>query len=233
VSTTLDPARTRRLPPRETAAHQIRKRLRAEIITGVLRPGDVLQERELAVAYGISRTPVREAFLRLADEGLLEMRPQSGTFVTLLDAAGIREALFVREAVETAAVRCAVARFSSVSRTTLAANIRGQREAAKQKERSIMSTLDEAFHRAIVEASGYGGAWQVIREMRDRHARLHHLSTPLPGVTQRAISQHAAILEAIEAGNATAAATRLRVHIRANANDLDTVAALYPHYFVT
>src|SRR5277367_1397650 len=88
----------RRLEPRETAAGQIRQRLRNDIVTGALRPGDVLQERELAAAHGVSRTPVREAFLRLADEGLLDMRPQSGTFVTLLDATGIREALFIREA---------------------------------------------------------------------------------------------------------------------------------------
>jgi GntR family transcriptional regulator, rspAB operon transcriptional repressor len=232
VSTALVRADLRPLQPRETAAGQIRQRLRTDIITGALRPGDVLQERELAAAYGVSRTPVREAFLRLADDGLLDMRPQSGTFVTLLDVAGIREALFIREAVETAAVRLAVARFSPADKTALKDNIRRQQGAEAQHATALVAVLDAEFHRAILTASGFGGAWRVVREMRDRHARLHHLSSPLPGVTRRAVAQHAAILDAILADNGALAASRLRTHIHANADDLGAVVALYPHYFV-
>jgi len=221
----------RLLQPRETTSRQIQQRLRAEILTCVLRPGDVMQERDLATAFGVSRTPVREAFLRLADEGLIEMRPQSGTYIALLDAVAIREALFIRAAVETAAIRRAIARMTANEIGRLSDMVARHATAAKRGDAPAAAELDTAFHRAILDASGFGGAWRVVREARDHHARLHHLSRSMPGVPKRVVEQHRLILKAIRAGDADTAAARLGEHIEANAQDLTSVSERFPEYF--
>lgn len=222
----------RLLKPSQTTSRQIQRQLRAEIVTCLLRPGDVMQEREIAAAFGVSRTPVREAFLRLADEGLIEMRPQAGTYVALLDAVAIREALFIRAAVETAAVRRAIARMTAAESRALADTVARHAAAAKCGDAQAGAELDGAFHRAILDASGFGGAWRVVREARDHHARLHHLSRSMPGVSRRVVAQHQTIMKAILAGDADAAATCLGEHIEANVQDLDSISERYPEYFI-
>ena len=84
----------------EQVGPQVYRSLRERIIRGELEPGGLISEAEIARAFSISRQPVREAFIKLAEEGLVEIRPQRGTLVRRINIASVMDARFVREAVE-------------------------------------------------------------------------------------------------------------------------------------
>src|SRR5450756_2597743 len=85
-------------PRAATASSKIYSDLRTELVSLQRRPGEVISEAEIALSYGVSRTPVREAILKLADEGLLEIFPQSGSFVSRIPVGALPEAIIVRRA---------------------------------------------------------------------------------------------------------------------------------------
>src|SRR5229473_2788845 len=87
-------------PRTATASSKIYSDLRAQLVSMERRPGEVISEAEIALSYGVSRTPVREALLKLSDEGLLEIFPQSGIFVSRIPIAALPEAIIVRKAHE-------------------------------------------------------------------------------------------------------------------------------------
>ena len=89
--------------------------LRHAIVTLKLRPGQSFSEQEVAQQLGVSRTPVREAFIKLADAGLVEVLPQRGTFVRKISVKAVKDARFVREAIELAVLRQAVGRLGQPS----------------------------------------------------------------------------------------------------------------------
>ena len=87
-------------PRAATAAARIYSDLRAEMVSLQRRPGEPISEAEIALSYGVSRTPVREAILKLSDEGLVEIFPQSGIFVSRIPLAALPEAIIIRKALE-------------------------------------------------------------------------------------------------------------------------------------
>src|SRR6201986_480672 len=93
--------------PRATASSRIYADLRAELVSLARRPGEAISESEIALSYGVSRTPVREAILKLADEGLVDIFPQSGINVSHIAIAALPEAIVVRKALEETTARLA------------------------------------------------------------------------------------------------------------------------------
>ena len=97
-------------PRTATASARIYSELRSELVSLQRRPGEVISEAGIALSYGVSRTPVREAILKLADEGLLEIFPQSGIFVSRIPVAALPEAIIIRKALEETTARLAAER---------------------------------------------------------------------------------------------------------------------------
>jgi DNA-binding GntR family transcriptional regulator len=140
--------------------------LRAELVALERLPGEPISEVELAKSYGFSRTPVREALGRLADEGLVEIFPQSGTFVARIPLAALPEAIVIRKALEETSARLAAERAQRSQIIALLAHLGRQREASRVGDRSAFHQADEAFHRAIAEAAGYGGIWTLVEQVK-------------------------------------------------------------------
>ena len=134
-----------------TAQPQAAGALRQAILTGTLPPGTRLSEQEIADAIGTSRQPVREAFLRLSGEGLLDIRPQRGTFVSKIDALEVLDARFVREAVEADLIRLACLNATREDITLLRGFVSDQATAPNPAD---FMALDESFHRAIAQIAG-------------------------------------------------------------------------------
>jgi GntR family transcriptional regulator, rspAB operon transcriptional repressor len=208
---------------------QLRKILRERIIRSDLRPGTLLSESEIAGVYAVSRQPVREAFIKLAEDGLVEVRPQRGTFVRKISASAVKDARFVREAVEADVVKLLVGKMPVAAITGLRRLIALQREAAKGDRIRFME-LDEQFHRALANAAGKIGAWRVIESSKSQMDRVRFLST-LHFPMQKLVEQHASIVDAIEAGDGEAAEQAMRGHLREVLNDLPTIAAATPEFF--
>jgi DNA-binding GntR family transcriptional regulator len=143
-----------------SSMHEI---IRQEIIFLRLRPGTRVSENELARRFGTSRTPVREALFRLVDEGLVEVWPQRGTFITRISLQAVRRARFVREALEVAILHRAAANgVSDPSLRALEKAISDQEASQCEPERFTLA--DDAFHRALAEAIDVGNVWTVLEK---------------------------------------------------------------------
>ena len=203
-----------------------------EIVALEFRPGQPLSEKELSLRYGISRTPVREALIQLADDGLVEIYPQAGTFVAHISIQGVTEAQFIREALETAALRRAIGQLEPADIRRLEENVRRQREANDANDVETFYILDEAFHQALVERSGFPGVWRIAQRAKVHLNRARRLSLPAVSTIGELIDQHAEILERVAARDADAAEAALTRHLRMVLADLPALQREYPDYFV-
>lgn len=208
---------------------QVYRILRERIIRADLTPGALISETEIARAFSLSRQPVREAFIKLAEEGLLEVRPQRGTLVRKISSASVMDARFVREAIEADVVKLV----AETSDPAIVRALRGQVEAQRAvpaDDPDRFMRLDEEFHRTLAEAAGKAYAWRVVEDVKaqmDRVRFLSFLHFPMP----KLVDQHAAIVEAIARGAAAEADAAMRVHLREILSDLPAIAALRPEFF--
>ncbi|WP_323796122.1 GntR family transcriptional regulator [Nisaea sp.] len=139
---------------RVTLPVQIANRLRTDILAGLYPGGTQLLEAELALTFGVSRGPLREAMQRLVQEGLLRSAPHRGVFVTEVDEKDLLDVYFVREALETAAIRkiCSEGRQAAVA-DALAAIAERMDKALKNGDTTAGGDLDFEFHRTLVDAA--------------------------------------------------------------------------------
>jgi DNA-binding GntR family transcriptional regulator len=176
---------------------QVYRLLRQSIITLRLPPGATIIEKQITDQLGISRTPVRDALRQLADEGLVTIKPQSGTFVALIDRLQLEEGRVIRRALEVEAVRLAAERADDAAIERLTDLLAFQDRAAKRNHYEEFIAYDDQFHRAINELSGLPRLWRVISGAKAQLDRVRHLSAPLPGQSARVLAQHRAVVAAL------------------------------------
>ncbi|WP_372399972.1 GntR family transcriptional regulator [Azospirillum sp. HJ39] len=214
-----------------TAADAIHRDLRAEIVSLKRKPGDPIAEKQIAEAYGVSRTPVREAVLRLADEGLIEIFPQSGTFVSRIPLGALPEAGVIRKVLERATVRFAAERATRSQIAALRAGLERQREVDATGDADGFHQADEAFHAQITEMAGYPGFWTIIQQAKVQLDRCRRLTLPVPGRMRTVIAEHEAIVEAIAGHDPDAAERSLVRHLDNLQITVDDVRNAAPLYF--
>jgi GntR family transcriptional regulator, rspAB operon transcriptional repressor len=212
-------------------AEQVFRTLRSSIVTLRLTPAAALSEQEIADRLKVSRQPVREAFIKLSEIGLVRVLPQRGTFVTRISAKAVMDARFVREAVECAIARRASAGIGKSAIDELRAIIGEQRKAARAKDEDAFFVLDDAFHRSLANAADCAYAWKVVEEAKGQMDRVRFLSIPDTMPTEVPIVQHQAILEAIAAGRAAAAEQAMKEHLREILKSLPRLAGAFPDMF--
>lgn len=201
--------------------------LRERIIRGDLPPGMRLSEKEIADAYRMSRQPVREAFIRLAGDGLVEVRPQRGTIVRKISTTEVENSRFVREAVEADLVKAAAVRASAADVAELRTEV--ARQAEVQDPASFM-LLDERFHRMLAEIAGRAGVWAHLQPIKMQMDRVRYMTIarfPLG----RLVDEHGRIVDAIAASDADNAATAIRLHLKGILEDLPLIVAAQPDVF--
>jgi len=195
--------------------------LREDIVSLRRKPEDPILEKQIAEAYGISRTPVREAVLRLADEGLIEIFPQSGTFVSRIPLAALPEAIAVRRVLEEAVMRQAAAKATPDQLARLRAEIEKQRETAKAGDQDQFHQCDKAFHALLAEIAGYPGFWAIIMQANTQVDRFRRLTLPVVGRMDIVLDEHAAMVEAIAGHDPDRAVRALITHL----DDMETAIA--------
>jgi len=209
---------------------QLYRLLRDRIVRGDLAPGVRVSESEIAASYKVSRQPVREAFIKLAEESLVEVRPQRGTYVRRISVPAVMTARFVREAVEADIVRAAARAITPKILASLEANLTAQRAVVDSDDPSRFMELDEAFHRLLAEAAGQAAIWDILEDLKTQMDRVRHISTrQFP--RERLIAQHAAVVAALRAGDAEAAETQMRAHLKGVLTDLPAIAEAMPEFF--
>lgn len=212
----------------ERVGPQLLRILRKLIIHGDLAPGTRLSESEYAAQFSVSRQPVREAFIKLAEEGLLEVRPQRGSYVPKISVAAVNDARFVREAIEADIVKL----LATEGNADLVRNLRSQISAQKKVigDPGAFIALDDEFHRTLAEGAGKSHAWKLIEGLKAQLDRVRHLAVQHFPMAELVI-QHSAIVGAIENGDPKAAEVAVRAHLNAIAKELPLIAAQHPEHF--
>lgn len=205
--------------------------LRDVLVAGRLEPGRRLSENELAEALGVSRTPVREALVRLGDDRLVEIVPQLGTFVSKISIGAVADAQFVREALECAAIRLTAERATDADLLELRAIVAQQEEAHAAGDFDRFFVTDDAFHAKLCAASGHEIAWSLAQRADGHLVRVRRLSLPVPEYMGEMIQEHRAVVDAVAAHDPDRAEAELRHHLRMVLSVLEAIRAEHPEFF--
>ena len=218
-------------PRGATAASRIYSDLRTELVSLRRRPGEAISEAEIALSYGVSRTPVREAILKLSDEGLLEIFPQSGIIVSRIPVAALPEAIIIRKALEETTARLSAERATSSQLLGLRAMLERQREAEAARSTEAFHQADEAFHGMIAEIAGHPGIWKLIQQVKVHVDRYRRLTLPQRGRIALAISEHEAVVTAMEAHDPERAAAAMNHHLERLLDNIRATQSINPEFF--
>nr|WP_093418288.1 GntR family transcriptional regulator [Saccharopolyspora flava] len=199
--------------PRVPLRDQVHDELQARISDGRLRPGDRLFEQELAIEFGVSRVPVREAIRMLQSAGMVEVRPRRrGVFVRSLDRQQLEELFDVREALEALAARLAAERSESADVEHLGELVARAREALDDQDTDAMSEANTEFHDKLVALSRNELLASMLEPLHGRLAALFRLNLE----PARVCREHEELYAAIASGDAERAAELARGHVRAS-----------------
>ncbi|MBK3400295.1 MULTISPECIES: GntR family transcriptional regulator [Methylobacterium] len=213
------------------AAPQVFDLIRDKIVSLDLAPGTVLSRPELQASFGLSATPIRDALLRLQEEGLVDIFPQSSTVVSRIDLAAARQAQFLRRAVEQEVVRTLARAPDRALVVRLQAFVAEQALFAEAGDFARLSASDEAFHRALCEAAAVPDLWDLIRRRSGHIDRLRRLHLPVEGKAQQIVADHQRIVAALAEGEPEAAQEALRDHLSKSIALGDEIRARWPAYF--
>lgn len=197
-----------------TALYQeVAERLRERIFAHELTPGDWIDEQKLAEQYGISRTPLREALKVLASEGLVELKPRRGCYVTEVSSQDIDEIFPLMALLEGRCACIAVQQATPADIRKLKTIHEKLELAAKEDRINAFFEANQEFHRSIQEMTNNRWLLSVIQDLRKvlKLSRLHSLS--LEGRLQQSLDEHRVIMAAFEAGDAEKAEKSMHDHL--------------------
>jgi GntR family transcriptional regulator, rspAB operon transcriptional repressor len=210
---------------------QIYEVVRDWVVTMTLKPGQALSEKDLAARLSVSRTPVREAMIRLSDEGFIDVLPQHGTFVSFIDVDKLDEAGFIRKAVEGAVVVELTKSLNEESVATLNSIMDEQRRAAKSNDYEALETADRRLHSTMPALVGKPNVWWVIKRAMYHLERALRLRKREASNWSETIREHEALVYAIIGRDAEEATSVIRRHIDRNLGEVRIVCDAHPQYF--
>jgi GntR family transcriptional regulator, rspAB operon transcriptional repressor len=219
-----------RLDRTRLAAPQVLEKLRDAILSLDLVPGTVLARQELADQFGVSQTPVREALLRLSEEGLVDVFPQHATLVSRIDIAAARQAHFLRRSIELELVHQLALEAPAGLVEQMKATIAQQAALSAAQRYGDFVGADRAFHRLMYEAGGVPDLWELVGRVSGHVDRLRRLHLPTAGKTEAILRDHRAIVRGIEGKNPAAAQSALRKHLSGTLSAVDEICRQYPDY---
>jgi DNA-binding GntR family transcriptional regulator len=212
------------------AAPQVFERLRGMIIALQLPPGSPLSRAALATQFGVSSTPIRDALMRLEEEGLVDVFPQYATVVSRVDVRLAQQAHFLRQAVELEIVRELAIGQDEAFAAELHAAIAHQQQFAETGDFENFMAADNEFHARLHAATDKLDLWTLVRSRSGHIDRLRRLHLPSPGKAQAIVRHHKLIAQAIETGRPDEAQKHLRTHLSGTLSDLARIRARYPEY---
>jgi len=205
--------------------------LKQAILSLAFRPGELMQKSEICKQLGVSRSPVTEAMARLASEGLADIVPQAGTYVTRFSMAEIREGAFLREALELAAVESVAATITEEQLVLLKRNLRIQEALIEDGDTAGFHQMDAQMHELILSFTGYRRLASLAETAWIHVNRARYLNLPMPGRMQATLKEHKAIVAALEARDPEAARQATRHHLRQLVLMLEPLVDARPELF--
>ncbi|WP_153142919.1 GntR family transcriptional regulator [Nesterenkonia halophila] len=214
----------------QTERHKVYRGIRAQIIGLDLPPGGAISENELARTLGVSRTPIREAVLLLTEEGLVEVFPKVGTFVSRVDPSRVAEAQFLREAVELASLRTLEPPYDEKALQMLRQNL--EEQARISEDVRAFFALDEEFHRGLMALAGHDSSWSTVAGAKGHLDRARMLGIQEVPRVDTFVDDHRAIFRAAVDGDLAEAERLLASHLRVVFDDVEEIRSRSPELFV-
>jgi DNA-binding GntR family transcriptional regulator len=212
-------------------ASQVYDQLMQKILDMELQPFQELSEARLAAQFGVSRTPVREAFARLARRGLVDILPQRGTRVSPLSEELIAKSRFIREALERPLARLAAEKLTPEIAALLEREVALQHTFAKLGDDQSFLRSDDQFHALIAKAAGFESIWDDVREAKFHMDRVRRLSLLSQEHMFFIVGEHEEILARLKARDVKGADEGMAVHLISVMRELDIIRDRHPEYF--
>lgn len=216
---------------RQTTADEVYQRLQSDIISLRLAPGTKLSEVEVAKLYDVSRQPVREAFVRLGDQSLLQIRPQKATLVRKISVSELNNTRFIRASVEVEVVRQACQNASEENLDLIDFNLMQQAKAVKAGDGNLLHSLDYEFHRLICLTADRLPAFKTIAENKTHTDRVCTLELSNACGMSEVLEGHHNIVNAIKNRDEETAVQMTRVHLSHLDATLEDARKEYADYF--
>lgn len=202
------------LNPTQPVNQQIYRILRRDIVHCLIPPGTPLSEKEVSVRFDVSRQPVREAFIKLAENGLIQIRPQRGSYVNKISLAQVRNGCFVRQAIECAVARRAAGMMTDSYCYQLEQNLNQQRIAIERKQLNDFFQLDDEFHQKLALIADCQLAWDTIENLKATMDRVRYMSLDHVSPPEMLLRQHQDIFDALEKRDADAVDLAMTHHLQ-------------------
>ena len=220
---------TERLP-KETAREYALRILKENIINLELAPGSMVSENELSAELGISRTPVREALIDLSKAQIVEIFPQKGSRVSLIDYSLVEEARFLRLVLETAIVELACSIADELNFTPIMEIIKLQKFYVENASPTKLLEYDNKFHEELFRLCNKSQTYLLIDSMTTHFDRVRSMSL-ITIKDIKIVEDHIAIIKAIQEKDVEAAKAVMTKHLSRYKIDKDVLRQKYPQYF--
>lgn len=194
-------------------AEALRDQLEQDIVTGHFKPGERLDEQSLAKRFGVSRTPIREALMQLASNGMVDLQPHRGAFVASLSLKEIIERFEMMAALEGMCGALAARRITDEQRSNLVEAHKACAEAAKNSSIDAYYYANKRFHQAIYDACNNAYLVEQARQLQTRLQPYRRLQLRARHRVSNSLNEHQSIVEAILDGDSAKAEQHLREHI--------------------
>lgn len=209
------------------------EQLRSAIVGLQLEPGTRIDKAEICERLRVSRQPVAEALAHLAEERLVIVEPQKGTYVARIRLADVVEAAFVRQALEVAVARRIAADIDTAMLERLERIVSYQAAAGKAKDTEEFYAFDLRFHATLFDRLAYRRVAEVVESCRAQTERIRRLFLPARDRSAATVEEHRAIVQALASRSPDAAAAAMRAHLESVMNELWKFAAARPELFET
>ncbi|MCX8670269.1 GntR family transcriptional regulator [Gilliamella sp. B2865] len=216
----------------EPVNQQIYRQLRKAIITCRVLPGVLLSEKDISGQFNVSRQPVREAFIKLAEAGLVQILPQRGTFVTKISVKKVIDGQFIRDAVECAIIKRAAQEINDSDLLLLEKNLKEQIDANKCKDISYFLEKDDEFHQIIMNVIDCPMAWETVENIKAMMDRVRYLTLEDISPPEDLVKQHGKIVIALKNHDPEMAALALHEHLSTILKTIKIVSQQHNEWFV-
>ncbi|WP_291635326.1 GntR family transcriptional regulator [Clostridium sp.] len=209
--------------------------LKDDIINLKLYPGQLISENEISRQYNVSRTPVKIAFIMLRSEKFIEIVPQKGTYVTLLDMEFIKELIYMRTVLESTVIKDILGMVNDELINKLSENLKKQKEILQKPvvEPSEFYNADSEFHSICFDFAGKTRLWKIIQESQVHYTRFKMLDIVEIGCFERLNEEHIELFEVIKNCDKEKLHEVMYRHLHGNINRLgDRIYNELRHYFV-
>lgn len=207
--------------------------IKNKILNLEYKPGQMISETEISELLKVSRTPVREVFIRLSYEKLLNIYPQKGTFVSLIDLSFVQESVYMRSLLECQIINEIMDNQIKDMPVDIKQNMRFQKDIVENNgEVEEFLDLDNDFHRALFKIVNHETIWDIISTTRIHYNRFRVLTMYQPEMIEKVFNEHCEIINNIQQSDKAACNAILKKHHYFGLDHAKEFQEKYPDYFL-